>query len=179
MAAKMTVKKTGVIDLVAKFGITRSEIAQISTWAGLPPNKDASVAMGAFLLPAKSTLEAKFRALGKGLVQDHTGQKVVFSAYEWLSFKLPGGSYKGDYYYMLGDGTWVVVDVKAPNRAAFVSYRGSFAKMRAAATLHPYARFIMAMPDKTQPSGWLLKDVPRDQEFMITLNMMLKDGAPW
>lgn len=123
--------------------------------------KDVKVRTLSFFVPATSRAERLWETNGKELIQDLYSEKIIFTGREWLSFSLPGSSYTADYYYLLDNGKWVIVEIKASKCQA--GYRDARTKLRCAASLNPWFDFYEAMLkgagfeiEKIQPEASLI-----------------------
>lgn len=150
-------------DLITKYGLDGLALSRLSTYLTWVKDSDLFKAVATFLLPARSDVEMKYRLFGKALVEKQTGRKVVFSGYEWFSFRLPGGTYKPDWCYLLDTGQWAIVEVKQSKFAR--GYRDQRAKLRAAATLNPWFLFYEIRPEKGE---WTVEHIPPDDSFLRT-----------
>lgn len=86
--------------------------------------------------PYKSDLEVYWAAVGPETIAAATGQAVVLTMYEPLSFNLPGSRYTPDFLHILADGEQCFVEVKGSKSQR--GYRDARAKLRAAADVFPF-----------------------------------------
>lgn len=163
MTKKRTTKK--LIDKIVEFGIDFSPLEVIANYVktGEQPPKN-KMALASFLMYARSDTEFRWRTIGIPLIENEFGQKVVFCGYEWISFKIPGGSYTPDFFMLLEDGTQVCIEIKASQMQA--GYRDARSKLRASASLNPWIIFYESRLDK---NGWLLEKIPPDYSMVSTI----------
>lgn len=125
--------------------------------------------------PAVSLILPKGGAEAEWLATEHVGyihamhgEAVVFWGYEWMSFKLPGGSYTPDFLYLLADGRLVFVECKGSKNQA--NYRDARSKLRAAATLNPWFWFYEVRIEKSAwNSAWNIERIEPDQLWLSGL----------
>ena len=92
----------------------------------------------ALLVPKyKSKAEEYFAQYGWLVVGDELGQRIAWMQYEPMTFHLPGGKYTPDFLLITDTGRMVFVEVKGSNKEK--GYRDARSKLRAAASLHPWA----------------------------------------
>lgn len=158
-------KKTKLIDAIAKFGLEFSPIQAIADYikTNKAPTK-IKLALAQFLMYARSETEYRWYQTGKAMITAEFKQDILFVGYEWISFKLPGGSYTPDFLYILKDGSHVFVEVKASQHQA--GYRDARAKLRACASLNPWYTFMEARLDKT---GWIFEKIEPDTTMIATI----------
>lgn len=83
----------------------------------------------------KSAAEEWWANMGPIIIGDELGSPVVDARYEPLALRIPGGSYKFDFYYLLADGREVALEVKGSKRQK--NYRDARSHLRAAAEWWP------------------------------------------
>ena len=159
-------KKKSPTDLLQLYGSNLVNLHKVAEFMHLPDNLQSKNRMLDFFITAESSTEARFKLVGKNLIEAKYG-KVVIALYNWRTYRLPGGSYTPDWNFMLENGKWVNVEIKASKLQS--GYRDARSKLRAAATLNPWEIFIETMPDKNELAGWSLEEIPPDKEFMQTL----------
>lgn len=119
-------------------------------------------AVARFLQAGKSDVELRWRREGTRLVEEMHEKRVIFTGYEWFSYKIPGGSYTADFSYLLENGHWVVVEIKGSRAQG--SYRDSHTRLKAAASLNPWHTFYEVVWERR--TGWDVKHIPPDAEFV-------------
>lgn len=117
-----------------------------------------------FLQSSRSSLERRWQESGRAEIEKKFGPVCVM-LYEWVSFKLPGGSYTPDFNYLLADGCWVHVEVKGSRMQS--NYRDARSKLRAASTLNPWYTFVEVRPEKG--GMWTLEVVKPDPDYLAGL----------
>ncbi len=90
----------------------------------------------------RSKTEEAWENLAILILEDEFKLRVIYAAYEPLTFNIPGGKYTPDFLYLLENGEHVLIEVKSKRRLQ--SYRDSRAKLRAAAELYPFYHWFMA-----------------------------------
>ena len=70
------------------------------------------------------------------IIEGATGQAVVLTMYEPVTFHIPGSNYTPDFLHILADGEQCFVEVKGSK--AQRGYRDARAKLRAAADVFPF-----------------------------------------
>ena len=119
-----------------------------------------------------SKAEADWAGAGPMHLYGKFGSHTVFSGYEWLGFSIPGGRYTPDFFHILEDGRFVIVEVKGSKKQG--SYRDSRARLRVAASLNPWAIFVMALKSPTG-GGWELEIIkPKGNLIAQMVEMGLK-----
>jgi hypothetical protein len=125
-----------------------------------------------FLLKAESREEQRWQVMGVPLIEKHYGQKVVLWKPKAVMYQLPGGRYSPDFYYILEDGLRVSVETKgSPFQHG---YKDARAKIRAAATLYWFDRFMMVM---WKEGAWQLEEIEPDKDFRTELQVLAADVA--
>lgn len=156
------------LDHIIKYGTVGDALRGLLT-GHLQPD---AAEMLKFLATARSGTEAEWLSQGHiPLIENVTGQKVVFWNYEWVTFRLPGASYTPDYFYLLDNGIQVYVEVKGSKAQA--NYRDARSKLRAAASLNPWARFFEARVAKR---AWDFEEITPDIEFIKALVRFAEDA---
>lgn len=153
------------IELIRSYGIDPEAVirlGEINRGEVEIPRKAASTLT--FFLAARSATERKWRETGRVLVEKLFENVVCFAGYEWMGFKLPGGSYTPDWCYLLEDGRWIHIEVKASRFQR--SYRDARSKLRAAASLNPWFTFCEARPEE---AGWVLEIIAPESEYAMLL----------
>lgn len=151
-----------------KYGVDEGSIEEINHLSNDVPVPIKAQDVVGFFLNARSNEEKEWNQFGKQLVEAETGNKALFAGYEWLSFKLPGGSYTPDWAYFMSDGSWVFVEIKASKFQK--GYRDARSKLRAAATLNPWFVFYEAMRDR---GFFALEKIERDEGYTNNLKSVL------
>lgn len=168
MARKFTASHRPKPDeLARKYGLSDQPILDLCTYDGRPadtnPNKIVE-----FFLEARTPTEARAIIFLKPMVEDATGKKIIFSAYEWVTFSLPGGSYTPDWSFLMDDNSWVRVEVKASKMQP--GYKDARSKLRATASLNPWDTFYEFRPrTKAEGGGWELEFIKPDQSWLVNL----------
>jgi hypothetical protein len=169
MMPKKTIKAPNKIeDLVAKYGMstrmTEAIMAYITNGVRLSP---ADHALATFFLKARSKTELAWHEVGKGLIAQEMGTPVLMELYEGMGFKLPAASYWPDFDYLLDNGLWAFVEIKA---SIFQSnYRDARSKLRSAASLNPWHTFIEARPEKG--GVWVLERIKPELSIIKSFNL--------
>ena len=159
--------KKSDLDLIAKFGLDNRALTSLLDYLQYIKTNDLFKAVMKYLLSGRSVLEIKYKKFGKALIEKETAQAIIFSGYEWFSFRLPGGTYTPDWCYLLDTGQWVCVEVKQSKFAR--GYRDARAKLRAAATLNPWFRFYEIRPDG---KDWIIEEIKPDEKFLHTFEQL-------
>jgi hypothetical protein len=161
--------KRSDLGLLTRFGIDDSGLSQILSFLTYIKSENLFGQLLLFSLAARSNEEEKFRSIGRAIIESETGHEIRFSGYEWMSFKVPGGTYTPDWCYLLDTGQWVCVEIKGSKFQK--GYRDARAKLRAAATLNPWHVFYEAMPFRDL--NWKLERIPPDETFLRTFIQLL------
>jgi hypothetical protein len=161
------------MEFVMTYGLDSGATATIQQYI-LNGRKETGMTQGArelmaFFLAGRSKSEADWVAGAKMLIEDEFKVGVAFAGYEWMTFKLPGGSYTPDWDYMLADGRWVFVEVKGSKLQP--NYRDARSKLRACATLNPWFIFMEAITS----GGIQLERIPPDVAYLERINSFIKD----
>jgi hypothetical protein len=166
-------KKQQLLSDIVNYGLDNGAITAIQNYMLHPDQPPPQVAkdMLAFFLAGRSNSECRWAALGKATIEDEFDSAVVFAGYEWMSFKLPGGSYTPDWDYRLADGRWVLVEVKANVKQS--NYRDARSKLRAAAALNPWFDFVEVMAEKG--GGFELERIRPEAGYVNNLHLFIKD----
>jgi hypothetical protein len=118
-----------------------------------------------FLRDAGSGIENLWsNGIGKILIESETNNRVIFTGYEWYTFKLPGGSYTPDYNYLMENGLWVMVEIKHGKHQP--NYRDARSKLRAAAALNPWFVFYEC---RCEGGNWVLERIYPDKGYVKQL----------
>lgn len=118
-----------------------------------------------FMLQAESSVEAKWLPFSLMVITRKFPEMggVFLERIRPMSFHLPGGSYTPDFYYLMNDGSRIVVEVKGSKFQS--NYRDARGKLRAAATLNPDHVFVEAMANKECENGWSLEVIKPDEDY--------------
>jgi hypothetical protein len=163
------VKRKSTSNLVNSYGFS---IASIRTMEAMTPYvhplHKAVEGWAKFLLEAESREEVRWQAMGIPLLEDYYEQKVVLWKPKAISWNLPGGRYSPDFLYIFEDGMRLHVEVKG---SAFqYGYKDARAKLRIAATLYWFDRFMMVMPQAG--ATWSLEEICPDKDFQTDLQAL-------
>lgn len=160
-------KKTS--DLINAYGFSTDSIQGMRLIIPYLPLSKIVEAFAKYLLAAESREEQRWHVNGEDipLIQDYFDQKVALCKPKAQSYNLPGGRYSPDYLYILEDGTRVVVEVKGSKFQK--GYRDAVAKMKAAATLHWYDKFMLVM---WANGHWELTEILPDKDFITELHKL-------
>ena len=110
-----------------------------------------------FLQAGRSKTELEWKEIGEILIAERVGSRVVFTGYEWMSFRLPGGTYTPDIGYLFESGRWAFVEIKGSRVQK--NYRDARSKLRAAACLNPWFVFYEA---RNERRSWQIEEIPTD-----------------
>lgn len=162
-------------SLVNKFGIDVSPIKQVSEYYKTEFN-DIAGDFVSFLLAARSSNEVRVKTAIRHYLMDQ-GRIPIFIGYEWMSFKLPGGSYTPDFSVLLNTGVWVHFEAKGSHFQS--NFKDSRSKLRAAASLNPWAEFVWIIPKPIKAGGgWDIEVIKPDPRFLqVMLQIFDIDGA--
>jgi hypothetical protein len=145
-------------ELVQTFGMSLDAIQTLEKCIPYLPMSKALAGMAKYLLKGVSKEEIQWRQAGTPLLEEMCEEKVVMVQHPSLTYPIPGGHYTADFLYFMASGLRINVEVKGSKFQK--GYKDARARMRAAASLHPYDRFIMAMPfmgdwelDLEEPTG--------------------------
>jgi hypothetical protein len=148
-------------------------IEKVAAFLEAPP-LHAAADLEKFLIAARSPEEAKFRLFVRNIAQTVTGQKPLVILHEWHSFNLPGGSYTPDWCILLESGQWLYIENKGNIHQS--NYRDARAKLRAAASLNPWALFYETRRAEKSDwgksyvlEGWAVEHVPPDPGFLVNV----------
>ena len=92
--------------------------------------------------PKRSKVESAWEQVGPVYIAAEFEARVVWTAYEPVSLRLPGGWYKVDFVHVLETGQMVFVEVKS--RRGGYGYTNSRTKIHAAAEVYPFWTFVQA-----------------------------------
>jgi len=153
-------------EKVMRFGVDDAALVKLSKYfKKTPPVMYEQVE--SYLKAAESNEERRFRSFGKALIERMFGREVIFTGRAWFKFQLPGVVYTGDWYYLLDNGRWVIVEVKGSKLQS--GYRDARTKLSICATLNPWFTFIQVLPDHGLPDGWSLEVIDPSPEFLADL----------
>jgi hypothetical protein len=168
-------KNDGTIENVIRFGLDDGFATIIQSYLAnggtLPPLPQALQDRLKFFLAARSDTEVRWNQFGKNIVADTFGSEVVFDGYEWLSFKVPGGTYTPDRACLLADGRWIFIEVKGSKKQT--NYRDARSKLRGAAALNPWFIFCEAIVDKF---GITVEEIKPDVNYVNDLLKFVSGG---
>jgi len=129
--------------------------------------------LGQYLLPSVSREEKEwFEGVGLRVISEKFPElgAPMFCGYEWVSFRLPGGSYTPDYSYRFRNGKWIHFEIKGspfqPN------LRDARSKIHIAATVNPWDIFAWAMRKGKVP--WEVHVIKPDPGWLQTFYMESK-----
>lgn len=158
-------------ELASKFGLYDSSLVELCKYDKDEPLPNKIVS---FFLNARTPYEAKAILSLKAEVESAHNAKIVFAGYEWVTLKLPGGSYTPDWSFLLDNGQWVRVEIKASKMQP--GYKDARSKLRAAASLNPWDTFYeYRNQTRAEGGGWCLELVKPDKEWLATLNLAFID----
>lgn len=163
-------KRKSTAQLVNSYGFGLQAIRAMQTVTPYLPVSKVVEGWAHLLLKAESLEESRWQVMGVPLIENHFGKKVVAWKPKAVSYTLPGGRYSPDFYYILEDGERINVEVKGSTYQR--GYRDSIAKMRAAATLYWFDKFILAMWEK---GAWKLELIEPDAAFQTELQVLAAD----
>lgn len=145
-------------DMMRKFGIDLSYADEIAKFIenGEPVSPGGKKLVD-FLLSARSEWEYRWSCVGRELIGSRFGAGVIFAGYEYISFRVPGGSYTPDFFYVLSDGRCVLCEIKASKHQSGYAY--ARAKLRAAASLNPWFVFVEA---RMESKEWAIEVIEAD-----------------
>lgn len=168
-ARRMVRKKTA--DLVNNYGFSLDAIRVMQEISPSLPMSKVTEAWARYILNAESLEEQRWKVMGTPLLEEYFGGlKVVFCKPKALSYQLPGGRYTIDFLYIFEDGMRLAVDVKGSKFQK--GYKDAVAKIRAAATLHWYDRFMMVMWERGK---WQLEEILPDKNFIADLDILMNE----
>lgn len=166
---RMIRKKT--VDLVNNYGFSLDAIRIMQDITPRLPMAKVTEAWARYLLNAESLEEQRWKVMGTPLLEEYFGgSKVVFCKPKAVSYQLPGGRYTVDFLYFFEDGMRLAVDVKGSKFQK--GYKDAVAKIRAAATLHWYDRFMMVMWERGK---WQLEEVLPDKNFVADFDVLMEE----
>lgn len=123
--------------------------------------------LAVYLLPSVSREEKEWiEGVGLRVIEEKFPAygPPMFCGYEWISFKVPGGTYTPDYSYRFRNGKWIHFEIKGspfqPN------LRDARSKIRIAATVNPWDTFAWAMRKGAVP--WEVQIVKPDPDWLQT-----------
>lgn len=114
-----------------------------------------------FVMAGRSKSEMQWRGIGDAVMQDEVGSPVVWSGYEWVTFRVPGGMYTPDFIYIFENNEIAFVEIKGSKKQrGYVSTRQ---KLRATASLNPWFYFFEAVGSG---SNWNVELVEPELRFV-------------
>jgi hypothetical protein len=168
MANFKAIRRPSPDELARKFGLSDQPLLTLCAYDGKPKETNLNKIVE-FFLTARTPTEAKAIIFLKPILEETTGKKIVFSAYEWVTFSLPGGSYTPDWSFRMDDGSWVRVEIKASKMQP--GYKDARSKLRATASLNPWDTFYEFRPrTKAEGGGWELELIKVDQSWLVNLS---------
>lgn len=154
-------------ELARKYGLSDSNLLDLCKYSDAPVNPNQIVE---FFLTARSPYEKKAMLFLPAVIEEEVGHKIIFAGYEWQAFSLPGGHYTPDWSYLLDDGSWVHVEVKASKFQP--GYKDARSKLRAAASLNPWAKFFEFRKHTIKDGGgWECEFIKPDAGWLQNLNI--------
>jgi hypothetical protein len=114
-----------------------------------------------FVLAGRSSHEVQWQRIGAAIMEGEVGSPVTWQGYEWLSFRVPGGTYTPDFMYIFKTGEMAFVEVKGSKRQQ--GYVTTRQKIRATATLNPWFYFFEVVGKGTD---WEVELVTPDVGFI-------------
>lgn len=119
-----------------------------------------------FFLASKSTIEKKWFQDSSDFISVNLAGEIVWSCYEGLSLKIPGGRYTPDWVYLLQhpDSSIRCICVEIKGSIFQKNYRATRQALRAAASLYTWMDFYQIM----YKSGgeWQMEKIDRDEFFL-------------
>jgi len=169
MPRKVPPKKRSLTAKLDTFGMSYTAAEQIGELIPYLPLRKAIRSMATFLLKAESREESRWLSEGVPVLERHFGMKVELERSKAVSYKLPGGIYTPDFFYILEDGRRVNIEVKGsvfqPN------YRDARSKIRTAATLYWFDLFCEVRVEDRQ---WVVDEIPVDHEYRTELQSFME-----
>lgn len=166
---RMVRKKTS--DLVNSYGFSVDAIRVMERITPRLPMSKVTDVWARYLLNAESLEEQRWKVMGTPLLEEYFGgARVVLCRPKAVSYQLPGGRYTVDFLYFFDDGMRLAVDVKGSKFQK--GYKDSVAKIRAAATLHWYDRFMMVMWERGK---WQLEEILPDKNYIVDLDILMNE----
>lgn len=160
---RYTTKKSSPVENLLKntleYGYETSALQVIRNYlvSGTVPTDINVINAIKFLQAGRSQTELEWRRIGEILISEQVGSKPIFVGYEWIAFRVPGGSYTPDIAYLFESGKWAFVEVKGSRIQK--NYRDARSKLRAVACLNPWFEFYEARNEKR---SWQLERIPTD-----------------
>lgn len=114
-----------------------------------------------FVMAGRSATEVKWRAVGSALLESEIGSPVVWSGYEWITFRVPGGTYTPDFMYIFENGRIAFVEIKGSKKQR--GYTNTRQKLRATATLNPWFYFFEAVGEGL---SWEIESIEPEERFV-------------
>ncbi len=161
-------------ELADLYGLTGTHLRQVIAYGERTEDAVRNGQVIEFFLSARSAPEAKAIQFLKADIEKATGHQILFTGYEWVSLHLPGARYTPDWNFLMDDGRWVRVEIKASSFQ--LQYKDSRSKIRAAAALNPWDDFYeYKMIPKKDGGGWLLTKIVPDPAYVVTLLQAFKE----
>jgi len=127
-----------------------------------------------FAQTTKSKAERTWGQVGRHIIADEYEAEVLAELYEYWTFRIPGGKYTADFYYILESGRVVIVEVKGSRKQK--NYRDARSKLRAAAAMNPWFTFVEAMAMKG--GGFQLQEIKPDGSLLSVFINKLTEFGP-
>lgn len=164
-------RKRTLMEKLDTFGMSFASAERIGDLVPYIPLRQAVRGMADFLLKAESREEIRWLLEGVPVLERHFEKKVELDRSKAVSFKLPGGIYTPDFFYILEDGRRIHIEVKGSKFQP--NYRDARSKIRTAATLYWFDTFCEARIEEKQ---WVIEIIEIDEEyrtdFQAFLNML-------
>lgn len=165
MAKKKLPKPKSLDEKISNHGLSVQAIEVIL--GKYPKGKPDAILRGfaKFMLTAESSVEAKWLPFSLVVITRKFPEMggVFLERIRPVSFHLPGGIYTPDFYYLMNDGSRIVVEVKGSKFQS--NYRDARGKLRAAATLNPDHVFCEVMPNRESENGWSVEVIEPDEDY--------------
>lgn len=155
-----------LVENILEYGYDTSALEVIRGFlvGGTLPTDKGVIDVLKFLQSGRSQTEIEWRRIGDLLISEKMGSNPVFVGYEWISFRLPGGSYTPDIAYLFESGKWAFVEIKGSRTQK--NYRDARSKLRAVACLNPWFEFYEARNEKR---SWQVERIPADTTLVDSL----------
>lgn len=114
-----------------------------------------------FVMTGRSDSEVQWRAIGESLLADKIGSPVVWVGYEWVTFRVPGGTYTPDFMYIFENGSVAFVEIKGSKKQR--GYTTTRQKLRATATLNPWFYFFEVVG---RGMNWQIESIEPEERFV-------------
>lgn len=164
MPKKKPPTKRTLQNKLDSFGMSYQAVTMIEGLTTYLRPAQAVRMMANYLLAAESREEVRWRSEGIPQIEQHFGLKVVVDRSKAYSFKLPGGVYTPDFFYILEDGQRVHVEVKGSKRQP--NYRDARSKIRIAATLYWWDVFCEVRWENRE---WTVERILPDTDYATEL----------